>query len=314
WYVNRDTVTVIPDTVKAIEDWLFTGRTWIESLQIPGSVEEIGEKAFAGCTSLKEIRFDGTTKQWAAVKKNRNWNNLVPAGFVTCTDGVAILPMFVIENGILTSCKDDMKSVVIPAGITEIGESAFAGCTSLTSVTIPSGVTKIGKRAFWGCTSLASVSIPEGMKEIGRSAFSSCTSLTSVAIPDSVEEIGEKAFSGCNISELTHPCLTIHDGLVIEDDRLLYCASQAAGITIPEGVREIIGWGDLIIDYESIVSVSIPVSITKIGTMAFEGCTSLKKICFAGTKDQWTAVEKGEDWNESVPARSVTCTDGEVGL
>ena len=71
---------------------------------------------------------------------------------------------------------------------------------------------------------------------------------------------------------------------------------------------------------KSLVSVSIPASVTFIEYYAmdeyipFTGCTSLKEIRFGGTKSQWAAVVKSDDWNDVVPAKSVICTDGEVEL
>ncbi|MBQ1213430.1 MAG: leucine-rich repeat domain-containing protein, partial [Tidjanibacter sp.] len=50
----------------------------------------------------------------------------------------------------------------------------------LTSVTIGNGVTEIGGSAFWGCTSLTSVTIPDSVTSIGNNAFENCTSLKSV--------------------------------------------------------------------------------------------------------------------------------------
>jgi len=108
--------------------------------------------------------------------------------------------------------------------VTEIGESAFESCKSLTSVVIPSSVTQIGERAFKGCSirSLnhprlkitdglaisgktllycsvqdANVVIPSSVTRIGESAFSWCESLTSVVIPSSVTRIGKSAFESC---------------------------------------------------------------------------------------------------------------------
>ena len=78
--------------------------------------------------------------------------------------------------------------------VTEIGWSAFSGCSSLTSVTIGNSVTTIGDAAFSGCYSLTSVSIGNSVTTIGWSAFSGCSSLTSVEIPNSVTTIGTDAF------------------------------------------------------------------------------------------------------------------------
>ncbi|MBE6356270.1 MAG: hypothetical protein E7058_04055, partial [Lentisphaerae bacterium] len=64
---------------------------------------------------------------------------------------------------------------------------------NITSIVIPDGVTTIGNRAFDDCRSLTSVTIPDSVTTIGDSAFSGCTSLTSVTIPDSVTTIGDGA-------------------------------------------------------------------------------------------------------------------------
>ena len=84
---------------------------------------------------------------------------------------------FDIEDGVLKKYHGNESSVVIPEGVTEIGERAFEGCKALASVAIPEGVTEIGERAFEGCKALASVTIPASVTEIGQEAFSGCTSL-----------------------------------------------------------------------------------------------------------------------------------------
>lgn len=101
-------------------------------------------------------------------------------------------------------CKS-LESVVIPASMTEIGEGAFYECDSLEIVEIPDGVTVIGRGAFSPCKSLKSVTIHEGVTAIGNdmrdyaeAAFSYCKSLESVEIPASVKIIGFCAFSYCN--------------------------------------------------------------------------------------------------------------------
>ena len=119
---------------------------------------------------------------------------------------------FVIENGVLKEYQGQGGDVVIPEGVTNIGASAFSGCSSLASVVIPEGVTSIGDEAFYYCQSLTSVVIPEGVTSIGGEAFKYCSSLTSVVIPKGVKSIGNWAFSGC---------------------------SSLASVVIPEGVTSI---------------------------------------------------------------------------
>ena len=55
---------------------------------------------------------------------------------------------FVIENGVLKEYKGSSGDVVIPEGVTSIGDYVFFLCDSLESVTIPDGVTNIGKAVF----------------------------------------------------------------------------------------------------------------------------------------------------------------------
>ena len=108
-----------------------------------------------------------------------------------------------VEYGvIITGYRGSKKEVRIPPRIqsypvTEIGESAFAGCESLTEVTIPNSVTIIWDGAFECCTSLTKVKIPDSVTIIGNRAFADCTSLTKVKIPDSVISIENSAFAHC---------------------------------------------------------------------------------------------------------------------
>ena len=90
-----------------------------------------------------------------------------------------------------------VKQVVISAGVTSIGDSAFEDYTALLSVAIPKSVTSIGNSAFEGCSSLSSVIIPESVKSIGNTAFGGCCSLLSVTIPEGVTSIGDAAFGSC---------------------------------------------------------------------------------------------------------------------
>jgi hypothetical protein len=112
-----------------------------------------------------------------------------------------------IESGIENSFTflDQLKGVIdksitsltIPAGTTKIGDSIFAGYTSLKTVTIPSSVTSIERYAFAGCASLKTVTIPSGVTSIGEHAFSGCTALKAATIQANVTTIGDNMFSGC---------------------------------------------------------------------------------------------------------------------
>ena len=86
---------------------------------------------------------------------------------------------------------------MIPDSVTEIGELAFQGCTSLQYIVIPDTATEIGWRAFEDCSGLQSIVIPDSVTEIRDSAFRCCTSLQSIEIPDSVRLVGIDVFRDC---------------------------------------------------------------------------------------------------------------------
>ena len=70
--------------------------------------------------------------------------------------------------------------------------------SSIEHVLLPEGLTTIGENAFWGFTALAEITIPSQITTIGKNAFGSCFGIEEIVIPASVESIGENAFSLCS--------------------------------------------------------------------------------------------------------------------
>jgi len=108
---------------------------------------------------------------------------------------------FTIANDVVTGNTACTGAVIIPNGVTSIGNSAFLDNSLLTSVTIPDSVTSIGNSAFGGNTALTTVTIPNSVTSIGTGAFYYDIALVSVTIGNSVTSIGNDAF-GLN-SKLT---------------------------------------------------------------------------------------------------------------
>ena len=118
-----------------------------------------------------------------------------------------ILPNTLITIGEEMFYQSKLKTVVIPANATTIGNSAFEQCASLISIDIPANVETIGTAAFKGCSSLTTVTFEKEsqLKTISGGysnpnyygVFSDCTALTSIKIPASVKTIEEAAFKGC---------------------------------------------------------------------------------------------------------------------
>ncbi len=167
------------------------------------------------------------------------------------------------KRRVLTKYNGPGGDVVVPAGVTKIGGSAFEGCTGVTSVTIPAGVTEIGESAFSGCTGLTSVTLPDGVTVIGSAAFSSCTGLTSVTLPDSVTMIGWSAFANC--TGLTS--ITLPDSLTVIEWSVFANCTSLTSVTIPAGVTEI--YGGAFSGCTSLTSITLPLGLQSMSNRTF---------------------------------------------
>ena len=116
---------------------------------------------------------------------------------------------FVIENGVLKKYVGPGGDVVIPDGVTSIGDWAFDDCKSLASVTIPDSVTSIGDWAFSGCSRLKSVTIPDSVTSIGDMAFESCSSLEHLELVSMNVVFGREPFEKCDKLRISLPASAV---------------------------------------------------------------------------------------------------------
>ena len=101
-----------------------------------------------------------------------------------------------IEDSAFAACTS-LTNIRLPKGITRIGNHAFEKCTKLKNINIPDGVASIGEAAFAGCKVLVNPIIPTGLIQIGNRAFENCVAISEVSFTSSVVKIGDEAYSGC---------------------------------------------------------------------------------------------------------------------
>ena len=338
WYIGRALVSeiIIPDSVTKIQNYAFYGASQVTSITIPDSVTSIGREAFRGCTSLTEIAIpDSVTSigDYAFAKCNSLAAITIPFIGRTKNDtGVSLQGTFAMIFG--NQVPNSLKTVVIHAGLTAIKSNAFSNCTSLTSIIIPDSVTSIGYGAFSGCTSLTRITIPDSVTTIESRAFANCYKLVEIVnhsdldITAGSNEHGGVAYFAkavyTDVGEIdtgidnqdgylfyTHEGTHYLLGYVGKDTELVlpdgyngvnyeiyshafHGCTNLTSITIPNSVTSI-GSGAFN-DCTNLTSITIPNSVTSIGSGAFNDCTSLTSITipFVGTtKDGTTNTHFG---------------------
>ena len=154
---NSLTSVTIPNSIIRIDEKAFYKCSSLTSLTIPSSVNFIGSQAFSGCSGLSSIIVENGNTQFDS---RDNCNAIIKTN----------------TNSIVQGC----KNTVIPNTVTNIGERAFSGCSSLISITIPESVHSIGAYAFSNCSGLTSMTIPITVNYIFDHAFAYCSNLMTV--------------------------------------------------------------------------------------------------------------------------------------
>ena len=250
-----DSVT-LPDSLQSIGNAAFGWCNYLYTLHIPKNLSYISGTAFAGCTGLNKFTVDSKSLYFSADA----------SGVLYSKDGKTIMRVPATVRG----------TFEIPAGVTAIGDYAFAYCNKLTGVTIPATVTKIGDFAFFFASGLKDISLPAGLTVLGDGAFEYCESITTVTIPTGVKRIGSFTFHGCAALET----VTLHDGIAqIGNNAFGYCAALTA-VDLPANL-EAIG-ENAFTGCTGFAQIMIPEKVTQLGSGAFSGCSRLTEVVLYG--------------------------------
>ncbi len=184
------------------------------------------------------------------------------------------------------------SSYTVPDGVTHIDRRAFWYSANLKEIIFPDSLGNIGDFAFKGCTSLESVDPPEGTYT-GMGVFSGCSSLKTYHLGEDTHYY-QQDLDGCTaLTSITvdpdNYAYTSVDGILFSKDlKTLYrypAGRSAASYTIPDSVTKV--WDYAFADCD-LTSVVIPDSVTAIGSCSFYGCTSLVTVAIP---DSVTALD-----------------------
>jgi len=280
------TVTFAPGT-KKIPDYALCRRlSWtggVTTVNLPDSLESIGNYAFYGCYSVKT--FD------------------LPDSITT------------IGNYAFTGCSG-AKTIDLPDELLHIGAYAFMSCTGVDYAILPDKVRDIGDYAFQDCTALDSVKLNEGLLTLGSGVFYNCQNLTKLRIPSTLAVAGhyyrQGPLYGSYIETVTIPeeltdipaylfagdCFTVADGqpysrlttIEFEDIYQLTsvgayafygCVSLSGAYGIPGTVKEIAPYA--FYGCKKLTEFVMLEGVTSIGEYAFHGCDKLHTVTMPKT-------------------------------
>nr|MCR4882773.1 leucine-rich repeat domain-containing protein [Clostridiales bacterium] len=236
----------IPDSVTEIGDYAFR-RSGLQSLTLPSGLTVSGYHLLEDNTGVKELVIPAslTTVTSSPYLNDRGMLNRSAVERVTFSTGTTT---------ILQVCTNDtaLNQVILPEGVTLIGDSAFYGCSALTNVILPYGIQEIGERAFTGSGLLPQLYLSREsvVVQVGESV-----SMKAYRLPESTRIAqNEWEVSRDGLLTLENSVLTA----VEPGGAFLTIRSSELSATVPVIVK-------------SAASFELPAALTVIEAEAFEG-------------------------------------------
>ncbi len=251
------------------------------TVEIPATVETIGNNAFDRCrnltvtipadnalTSISASAFNGV----ALVTNNSDFTSGNPWGAInynatTDSDGFVYADE---DKTQLTGYIGNATSIVIPSTVTSIGDNVFRG-SNITAIDLSqaTGLESIGSYTFYNCNNLTSITIPASVISIGSYAFNECNNISfnfegasgSISLGSSWSSSNRPMKWLCNAWDLTDGVLTVYEDITYN-----------SGSNYP--------WSGL---RSQITSVVFTNGVTTVGNYAFRDCDNLSSVDFSQT-------------------------------
>lgn len=261
----------IDNGIHIIKDHAFIYCKELESISFANTTTTIGNEAFLGCESLKEV----------------NLNNVSSIGKKAFSGCLAL------------------KNIILPECLTSIGERSFQN-TGLVSIKLPNSLTNIGTGSFSNCYDLREIYFSSTFKDYNETLFENCSKISKIEV-DTKNTIYDSRNNSNALIDSTYDKLLLGSSSTIIPDNVIVIYARAfknnvllENIVIPPSVKDIgsdvfSGCSNLknieiettILNYlpsnfakncVELEEIYIPDSILSIGNGSFSGCKKLKHV------------------------------------
>lgn len=205
------------------------------------------------------LKITGTGDMDDTIPWNKHSNYIMDVSF---SEGITRIGNYACQN------MPRIKKIVVPSTVTAIGSYAFANA-KISEISLSNGLREIGSYAFSGC-STNEISLPETIESIGDYAFSSSL-LQAIVLPESCKALGISVFKDCR--QLT--TVQLPNALTVIPNGFFNGCVKLSSINLPENLEVIEG---VSFSRTALEEITIPSSVTNIGSGVFQYCASLRKV------------------------------------
>ena len=229
-----------------------------------------GEEVFEGCVHVRKITLSDVTYEVNNLIEAMNSHSAYPE--VIKAIAKSVYHSMQIEDGVLNKFHINLKSILLPEGITAIGKSSFFDKKGIVRIAFPKSLQEIRANAFLNCTSLEEITFQNEAVDLDDKAFRGCNNLKKVHLGDETFLLEDEAENEliCRIRD------QVLGDFYVSGKTLVRYMGNEEQIQIPNGV-EIIG-ERCFFGKEQLKIVLCPDSLLEIREQAFAGCVTLQNV------------------------------------
>ena len=281
-YNSLLTDVILPNCVESLGNYALAGSDF-SAFRTPDALKTVGRLAFQNCRSTV---FSG---KWAT--EDGKAVILEDGTMVAYADGSTEETLEIPYDGVLSLqeylfyYRDNLRSAILPEGLTSVGAYCFYG-TGLETIYIPDSVESIGSRAFAGCTSLREFTGPNEMILDGRALAKNGSmfayagkGMAEYVIPDEVTEIQSEVFNNWeDLHSLTFPpnLENLYSGFVTNCPNLEFFYGTGAS----EDRHCLVLYGEYLVAVTSITpsDYTVPDNVQRVFVNVFSGNECIESL------------------------------------